>query len=49
MGRPGDRPGTRELVLTPLPYILVYRVHDDVLEIVSVSHGAQGRTENSKA
>ncbi len=44
-GRPGERPGTRELILNPLPYILVYRIDDDVLEIVGLLHGAQDRPE----
>ncbi len=42
-GRPGPRPSTRELVLTPLPYILVYRVRDEFVEIVRIWHGAQNR------
>lgn len=28
-GRPGRVPGTRELVLTPLPYLIVYCVRED--------------------
>jgi toxin ParE1/3/4 len=33
--------GRRELVLPPLPYIVVYRVTADVVEILRVFHGAQ--------
>lgn len=33
--------GTRELVLSPLPYVVVYRVKDEVVEIARVLHGAQ--------
>ena len=40
-GRPGKREGTRELVLTPLPYIVVYKVRDDVVFVVRILHGAQ--------
>ena len=40
-GRPGKRKGTRELVLSPLPYLVVYTVRDDVIFIVRILHGAQ--------
>jgi toxin ParE1/3/4 len=40
-GRPGRIADTRELVLAPLPFIVVYRVKRDELEIVRVLHGAQ--------
>jgi addiction module RelE/StbE family toxin len=40
-GRVGRQPGTRELVLTPLPYLIVYRVSQDAVEIVRILHGAQ--------
>lgn len=40
-GRLGRIEGTRELPLPPLPFILVYRVKADVVEIVNVVHGAQ--------
>jgi toxin ParE1/3/4 len=35
--------GTRELALTPLPFIVVYRVEGalNAVEIVNVIHGAQ--------
>jgi toxin ParE1/3/4 len=39
--RPGRVDGTRELVLTPLPFIVIYRVKKDVVEIARVLHGAQ--------
>lgn len=38
MGRPGRVEGTRELVVPGLPYILPYRVVDDVIQIASVIH-----------
>jgi addiction module RelE/StbE family toxin len=40
-GRIGRVPGTRELVLSPLPYLIVYRVKDQALEILRILHGAQ--------
>ena len=40
-GRPGRIGGTRELVLAPLPFIVVYRVKRTVVEIVGVLHGSQ--------
>lgn len=38
LGRPGRIPGTRELVITNLPYILPYRVRNDSVEILRVFH-----------
>jgi toxin ParE1/3/4 len=40
-GRPGRKDGTRELVLSPLPYVVVYAVRGDVVFIVRILHGAQ--------
>jgi toxin ParE1/3/4 len=40
IGRQGRVGGTRELVVQGTPYIVVYRVHDDV-EILAVVHGAR--------
>jgi addiction module RelE/StbE family toxin len=37
-GRPGRIKGTRELVVSGLPYIIPYRVVDDVILILSVIH-----------
>lgn len=33
--------GTRELVISPLPYIVVYRIRENFIEIAKVLHGAQ--------
>lgn len=38
LGRPGRIPGTRELVVTNLPYILPYRVRNGTIEILRVFH-----------
>ena len=40
-GRIGRMKGRRELVLAPLPYIVVYRIKEQVVEISHVYHGAQ--------
>ena len=40
-GRPEKKNGTRELVLSPLPYVVVYTVRADVIYIVRILHGAQ--------
>jgi len=41
IGRPGRVPGTRELVMPNLPYIVPYRVDPpDVLIVLRVLHGA---------
>lgn len=40
-GRPGRIDDTRELVLTPLPFIVVYRVKRNAVEIARVLHGSQ--------
>lgn len=42
-GRPGKKEGTRELVLSPLPYIVVYQVAGDVIHLARILHGAQKR------
>ena len=33
-GRPGKKEGTRELGMSPLPYIVVYTVHGDAVHVV---------------
>jgi len=40
-GRPGKVEGTRELVLAPLPFIVVYRIKRKSLEVARVLHGSQ--------
>ena len=41
MGRIGRVEGTRELVISGLPYIIPYRVKNKVVEIPRVLHGAK--------
>ena len=45
MGRPSKRPATRELAIAGTPFILVYRVKNNVLEILALYHGAQNWQE----
>ncbi len=40
-GRKGRIEGTRELVFSDLPYIVVYRIRDQTVEIVRIYHGVQ--------
>jgi addiction module RelE/StbE family toxin len=40
-GRPGKKSGTRELVLSSLPYVVVYKIVGEVLYIARILHGAQ--------
>ena len=40
-GRQGKKEGTRELVLAPLPYVVVYAVRGEVVFVVRILHGAQ--------
>jgi toxin ParE1/3/4 len=40
-GRPGKREGTRELLIPPLPYLVVYQIAGDVIHVVRILHGAQ--------
>jgi len=42
LGRPSDRlPGRRELIFAPYPYIVVYTVKPEAIEISRIFHGAQ--------
>lgn len=41
LGRAGDEPETRELVIGGTPYIVLYRVHGSRVIINTVWHGAQ--------
>lgn len=38
LGRPGRVDGTKELVISNLPYIIPYRVKDKTIEILRVFH-----------
>jgi len=41
LGRLGKKDGTRELVLAPLPYIVIYQVAGDTVFVLRILHGAQ--------
>ena len=41
LGHPGRVPGTRELVIPGTPYIVPYRMKGDVVQIITILHGAQ--------
>jgi len=40
-GRTGRKEGTRELVLTRLPYLVVYEVGEQSVTVLRVLHGAR--------
>lgn len=40
-GRLGRKIGTRELLIRDLPWIAIYRVGDEAVEITRILHGAQ--------
>ena len=42
-GRPGSEEGTREILFPPLPYVAVYRVKEQTIQVVRIYHGAQKR------
>ncbi|MBC8048623.1 MAG: type II toxin-antitoxin system RelE/ParE family toxin [Chitinophagales bacterium] len=42
-GRAGLVEGTRELIVSGLPYIIVYLPGDEFVDIVAVFHGARSR------
>jgi addiction module RelE/StbE family toxin len=42
-GRPGSEEGTREILFPPLPYVAVYRIKEQTVEVLRIYHGAQER------
>ncbi len=40
-GRAGRKEGTRELVFSSVPYVVVYQITGEVIHIVRILHGAQ--------
>jgi toxin ParE1/3/4 len=41
IGRPGRIADTRELVVPGTPFVIPYRVRDELVEVLSVFHGAR--------
>lgn len=41
MGRPGRVAGTRELVVSNVPYVVAYRLQGDDIQVLAVKHGAR--------
>ena len=41
-GRPGREQGTRELVFSPLPYVVAYRIRERSVEVLRIFHAARG-------
>ncbi len=44
-GRIGREEGTRELVFSSLPYLAVYRLKEQDIEVLRIYHSAQDRTK----
>lgn len=42
-GRQGREDGTRELLFPPMPYIAVYRMKEQSVEVLRIYHSAQNR------
>jgi len=42
-GRPGRVEGTRELLFLPMPYVAVYRITEQTIEVWRVYHTSQHR------
>lgn len=41
MGRPGRKKGTRELVISRTPFVIVYRVKGTRIEVIRLLHSSQ--------
>jgi toxin ParE1/3/4 len=40
-GRHGRKHSTRELIISPLPFVVIYRLQEGAIEIIRILHGAQ--------
>jgi len=40
-GRPGRKPGTRELVISKTPFVAVFRINGQIIEIMRLLHSSQ--------
>lgn len=41
MGRPGRKKGTRELVISRTPFVVVYRIQSDTIQVIRLLHSSQ--------
>lgn len=41
IGRPSVRPNTREFVVRRLPFLIVYRLQTDTIEVLTIFHTSQ--------
>ncbi len=46
LGRPGRKPGTRELIISGTPYLVPYRIEKDSLIVLRILHGAMQWTRH---
>jgi toxin ParE1/3/4 len=44
LGKPGRVEGTREILFPPMPYVAVYRIREQSVEILRIWHTAQNRS-----
>lgn len=49
MGRAGRKQGTRELVISRTPFIVIYRIKGKRIELLRMLHGAQQWPKGAKA
>lgn len=40
-GRPGRVQNTREKIISDLAYVIIYRVHKEMVQVLRILHGAQ--------
>lgn len=43
IGRPSIEPGVRELSVRNAPYVIVYRLNGDTIDVLAIYHTAQQR------
>ena len=44
IGRPGRVEGTREIMFAPMPYVAVYRIREQTIEVWRIWHTSQKRS-----
>ena len=40
-GRPGRKPNTREMIISGLPFVIIYRVGQEAIEVARILHTSQ--------